>query len=273
MLRTLALLLSSLLFAATSYADVVFNMDQKDTATETTGRSEGKVKNQNIRLDYYEDGEKLDGTMVFRGDTGNLIMINHEDKTYMVLDEATIESIGTQMNEAMKQMQEALKDVPPDQRDMVEKMMKERMPGMAGGEQEKPEVKKAGSGKVGDYSCTKYDVYKGDTKIMQHCVTPWSKITGGEEMKNAMITMGDFMDNMAEKFSSTSGFAGAGVQGERNMFKLLRKMDGFPVQTIMYSDGEQIGESNLVSSKEETVEAAEFEPPADYKLQKIDTGP
>lgn len=272
MLKSSAAFLIVILFASYSYGDVIFDMDQKDSATDTTGRSEGRVKGKDIRLDYYEDGEKMDGSMVFKGDKSELIMINHEDKSYVVLDEAAMEALGNRMDEAMKQMQEAMKDVPADKREMVEEMMKKRMPGMAGGEEVELEIKKVGSGKSGDYSCTKYDVYKGQEKIMQHCVTPWSKIKGGDEMKTAMITMGDFMDKMAEKFSSSSSFAGPGVQSERNMFKLLRKMDGFPVQTIRYSQGEVVGESNLVSSKEQNVPAADFNPPADYKPQTIDMG-
>lgn len=272
MLKTTLSLIFAIFFAVNSYGDVIFDMDQKDPGNETAGRSEGKVKGQNIRLDYYEKGDVMDGSMVFRGDQDKLIMINHEEKSYIVLDEAAMEALGSRMDQVMNEMEEALKDVPPEKRDMVRKMMKERMPGMAGDEAQESQIKKAGSGKVGGYSCTKYDVYKGDVKIMQHCVAPWSKIKGGDEMKSAMLAMGDFMDQMAEKFSSSSSFAGPGVQSERNMFKQLRKLDGFPVQTIMYQQAEVIGESSLVSSKEETVDAAAFEPPSGYKLQTFDMG-
>ena len=271
MLKTTLALMFAIFFTVNSYGDVIFDMDQKDAGSETAGRSEGKVKGQNIRLDYYEKGEMIDGSMIFRGDQDKLIMINHDDKTYIVLDEAAMEALGSRMDQVMNEMEEALKEVPPEKREMVRKMMKERMPGMADSEEE-PQIKKAGSGKVGEYSCTKYDVYKGDVKIMQHCVAPWSKIKGGDEMKSAMLAMGDFMDTMAEKFSSSSSFAGPGVQSERNMFKQLRKLDGFPVQTIMYQQGEVIGESSLVSSKEETVDASAFEPPKGYNPQTFNMG-
>ncbi len=272
MLRTIAALVLAVFFAINSYGDVVFDMDQKEPGTGTTGRSEGKVKGQNIRLDYYKAGDVPEGSMVFSGDQGKLIMINHEDKSYIVLDEAAMEALGSRMDQVMSQMEEALKDVPPEKREMVKKMMKERMPGMAGGEVQEPQIKKVGSAKVGDYTCTKYDVYKGEVKIMQHCVAPWSKIDGGDEMKSAMLGMGDFMDKMAERFSSSSSIAGPGVQNERNMFKQLRKLDGFPVQTIIYAQDEEVGESNLVSSKEETVDPSVFEPPPGYSLQTFDMG-
>jgi len=272
MLKTTLALILVICFAVNSYGDVVFDMDQKEPGTGTTGRSEGKVKGKNIRLDYYRKGDVPDGSMVFRGDQGKLIMINHEDKTYIVLDEAAMEALGSRMDQVMSQMEEALKDVPPEKRDMVRKMMKERMPGTAWGEAQELQIKKAGSGKVDGYSCTKYDIYKGDEKTMQHCVAPWDKIDGGSEMKSAMLGMGDFMDQMAEKFSRSSSIAGPGVQSERNMFKQLRKLDGFPVQTIIYAQDKAVGESNLVSSKEETVDPAAFEPPPGYSLQTIDTG-
>ena len=272
MIKTTLALILAIFFAVNSYGDVVFNMDQKELDTGTTNRFEGKVKGQNIRLDFYQKGDVRDGSMVFRGDQGKLIMINHEDKTYIVLDEAAMEALGSRMDQVMSQMEEALKDVPPEEREMIRKMMKKKMPGMSGVEAQEPRIEKVGSGKVGGYSCTKYDIYKGDEKTMQHCVAPWGKIDGGSEMKSAMLGMGDFMDQMAERFSSSSSIAGPGVQNERNMFKQLRKLDGFPVQTIIYVQDEVVGESNLVSSKKETVDLAEFEPPSGYSLQSIDMG-
>lgn len=148
--------------------------------------------------------------------------------------------------------------------------MKERMQGgVQGDEGTEPVLKRAGSGEVNGYPCVKYDVYKGDEKVRQHCVTPWGKIPGGDEMRNAMLGMADFMDLMAESFSNKSGFAGGQVQFERNVFEQLRKLDGFPVQTIDYRDGEVVGGSSLRSSKKQNIDPAQFEPPSGYKRQSM----
>jgi len=269
MFKVTAAYLLVIILAINSHGDVLFEMSQKDTGAGTASKSEGKVKGENIRLDMYENGDKAQGSMVFRGDRDEMIMINHQDKSYVVLDEAAMRELGKQMDQAMSQMEEALKDVPPEKREMVRKMMKERMPGLEGVEDEEPVMKKAGKGEANGYPCTMYDVFKGDVKVRRHCVAPWAKIKGGEEMKKAMLGMADFMDMMAESFSHRSGFAGRQVQFERNVFDQLRKLDGFPVETIDYSGGQVVGESGLMSSKKQNIDPSEFETPQGYKPQSM----
>ena len=71
--------------------------------------------------------------MIFRGGVPEMIMVDHKEKRYYVMDESTIREMGNQMSDIERQMQEALKDVPPEQRPMIEQMMKSRMPkGMPG---------------------------------------------------------------------------------------------------------------------------------------------
>ena len=62
--------------------------------------------------------------MIFRDDL--FLMINHDDKTYTVIDEATLEQIGSRMSAAMTKMEAQLAQMPPEQRAMMEKMMQGR---------------------------------------------------------------------------------------------------------------------------------------------------
>ena len=227
------------------------------------------VKGNNFRMDFYENGEKLDGSMIYRGDTKEMLMVSHQDKSYVVLDEATMKELVGVMSEAMAQFEEAMKDADPQERAMMEKMMKGRMPGMDGSEEVEPVIKKAGSSKVNSYSCTLYDVYRGDEKSSQHCVASWSSIEGGDEMKTVMLEMAEFMDQMAKSFSKSKGFMGKQIQFENNVFIQLRKLDGFPVQTIDYGDGAVESESQLVSSEKTTIPADDLQPPAGYKKQEM----
>ena len=269
MLKIIAVLLLTISFTISSFADVLFEMDQKQINPEATHKTKGMVKGNNFKMDFYENGTKLDGTMIYRGDKKEMIMVNHQDKTYVVLDQATMNELASVMSEAMSQFEEAMKDATPEERAMMEKMMKGRMPGM--GESVEPILKKAGATKVNAYSCTIYDVYRGDEKTSQHCVASWSSIEGGNEMKTVMLEMAQFMDQMAKAFSKSQGMMGQQIQFENNVFNQLRKLNGFPVQTIDYENGAVESESQLVSSKKANVNAADLEPPAGYKKQ--DMGP
>lgn len=269
MFNIISVLLLTISFGVSSFADVIFEMDQKQISPEATHKTKGMVKGNNFKMEFYENGEKPDGAMIYRGDKKEMIMVSHQDKSYVVLDEATMNELVGVMSEAMAQFEEAMKDATPEERAMMEKMMKGRMPGMGNNEIIEPVIKKAGSTKVNSYSCTLYDVYRGDDKTSQHCVASWSSIEGGNEMKTVMLEMAQFMDQMAKSFSKSKGFMGNQLQFENNVFAQLRKLNGFPVQTIDYQDGAVDSESQLVSSKKTTVNEADLEPPAGYTKQDM----
>lgn len=269
MLKLITVSLFALFVAVNSYADVVFEIDQKEMSPESMNQINGKVKNNSMRMDFMDNGTEMEGSMIYRGDKKEVIIINHDDKSYMIMDEATMNSLASQMEQAMSQMEQAMKDMPPEQREQVKQMMKSKMPGMGAGEYVEPVLKKAGSGEVNGIKCTKYDVYKGDEKVRQHCVASWSSIEGGEEMMTVMLQMADFMDQMTKSFAKKGGMMGSQVQFERNLFNQLRKLNGFPVETIEYEGDTVEAESTFKSSKESSVPAADMEPPAGYTLQNM----
>ena len=267
MLKVLALSVFAIFYAYGSYAAVLFVMEQKEVSPESVGQIKGKVKGNNLRMDFYENGTDLEGSMIFHGDKNEVVMINHDDKTYIVMDEAAMNSLAAQLAQAMSQMEEAMKDMPPDQREKVKEMMKQRMQGADGGPYVEPVLKKAGEAKVNGIPCTKYDVFKGDNKVRQHCVASWNSIEGGEEMMTVMLRMADFMDQMAKSFSKGGSFVGEQVQFERNVFNQLRQLNGFPVETIEYEEGKVEAESNFKSSAKGDVSASDMEPPTGYAQQ------
>jgi hypothetical protein len=266
MLKILAASVFVIFAAYNSRADVLFVMEQKEMNPQSVGQIKGKVKDNNLRMDFYENGTELEGSMVFRGDKNEIIMINHDDKTYMVMDEAAMNSLAAQLEQAMSQMEAAMKDMPPDQQEKMKEMMKQKMPG-GGGQYVEPVLKKAGEGNVNGVPCTKYDVFKGNEKVRQHCVANWSSIQGGEEMMTVMLRMADFMDQIAKSFSKGGSFVGEQVQFEKNVFNQLRQLNGFPIETIEYDEGRVEAESTFKSSESASVNASDMEPPAGYTQQ------
>ncbi len=270
MFKILAALVLTLSFAFNSSADVLFEMNQKQINPEATHKTKGMVKGNNFKMDFYKNGTELAGAMIFRGDKKEMVMVNHEDKTYVVLDLATMNELASAMSAAMAQFEEAMKDATPEEKAMMEKVMKGRMPGgMGDSEDVEPVLKKVGTGKANGYNCIKYDVYRGESKIRQHCVASWDSIVGGDEMKTVMLEMAQFMDQMAKTFSKSRGLMGQQMQFENNVFNQLRKLNGFPVQTIDYMNGEIDSESQLVSSEKTSLNASDLEPPSGYKKQEM----
>ena len=271
MFKVIFVLILTLGFGVGSIADVIFEMDQSQVDPEATHKTKGMVKGNNFKMDFYENGDKLDGAMIYRGDKKEMIMVNHNDKSYVVLDQATMNELAGVMAQAMNQFEEAMKDATPEEKAMMEKMMKGKLPGAGESKTVEPVIKKAGSSKVNGYSCMIYDVYRGDEKTSQHCVASWDSIEGGSEMKTVMVEMSQFMDQLAKSFENSKGIMGQQMKFENNVFKQIEKMNGFPVETLDYGDGGVVeSKSQLVSTEITTLKASDLEPPAGYKKQ--DTG-
>ncbi|MEX2494863.1 MAG: DUF4412 domain-containing protein [Woeseia sp.] len=215
------------------------------------------------------DGSET-SSIIFRNDKRELTALDHEQREYYVLDEATIEQMGSRLSGAMQQMQDALADLPPDQRAMAERMMKQRLP-EAAAEPIRPPTTLHSTGnrdEASGYDCQWHEVHQQGRKIRDLCVTDWDNIEGGRDAADSMLSMAGFFEDMAAAFSGSSGIDLFG--GQKEMFRNMRELDGYPVVTREYdASGKLESESRLVSSSTEDLDADLFEPPQDYRRQKL----
>ena len=97
-----------------------------------------------------------------------LTMVDPDRKTYTEITKAEMEALGGQMASAMAQMQEQMKNMPPEQRAQIDAMMKGRGIG-APGTAPKTVYKKTGTDTVGKWTCVKYEGYTGAEKTSEVC--------------------------------------------------------------------------------------------------------
>jgi hypothetical protein len=108
-------------------AGVVMDMVTRNASGQETDRTKIHAQSKKIRMDIDSEGAD-DGMMIFRDN--EFVYVNHSDKSYIVTDEAMLEEVSAQISDAMKEMEKQLAGMPPEQRAMVEQMMKGRMQGM-----------------------------------------------------------------------------------------------------------------------------------------------
>ena len=127
----------------------------------------------------------------------------------LVMDRETVERLANQISAAMKQMEEALKNVPPEQREMMERMMKGKMKGMPSSTpRAEPVVKSLGkSDSVNGISCDWKEVSRDDVVELKVCVSGWTDIPGGDELRQIALEMKDFMSALVDAMGSV-GFGG-----------------------------------------------------------------
>jgi hypothetical protein len=218
------------------------------------------AKNSMLRMDSEQGRDNT--TVIFRGE--DMLFLNHDERSYFLLDKEKLVELSDQMNSALKQMEEQMANVPPEQRAMVERMMKGRMPGF--GEAPAPlRVEMGGNGQEGDYSCTEYTIYRGDDKRFEICAAATRELgpLAGEAME-AFEAMAEFSEQLTQAFSQ--GPLGGMVD---NPYQIMYQIEGFPVRTRDFDNGQVTSETRLTSIVRQELDDNLFTPPDDYKQEDM----
>ena len=172
------------------------------------------------------------------------------------------------MSGAMAQMQEQMKNMPPEQRQMMEQMMRGRggagMPGMpaAPAAPARPTFKKTGTGKVGQWACTTYEGFRGAEKVAEVCAAD-SGIDLTAADFQVVQQLADQMKSMAPQTADQLAVYGtAESQG----------FAGFPVRRVTFKNGRPDTTTELTELKREAIPASAFDVPAGFKKQSMGGG-
>src|SRR3990172_11831902 len=114
-LRTSLFAVYLLSFAGIAQAGAAFRIEVEDLAAGGKVEiTEIKVEGSRMRTD---SGGEDPTSVIFLGATDEMYVIDHAKKSYLLMDRKTMEAMANRMSEAMKQMEQALADVPPEQRE------------------------------------------------------------------------------------------------------------------------------------------------------------
>ena len=191
--------------------------------------------------------------VILRGDQDKFISVDSKKKTYHEMNLAELESAAkaaqSQMEAARAQMQQRMKDLPPEQRAMMEKMMP-NLPG-AGAQAAPVAVKNTGETKlISGYTCAKYVATEGDKTVLVAWTT--KDVPGFAGLRDDWVK---FQKRMAS-MNRLSGSATADAYAQ---------IEGFPMET-------DVGQMKTVVRKVEAraTPASAFEVPAGYKQEKME---
>jgi len=269
-----------LLASAAAHAGVVYEVETTyhsgsgGSETETTQMS---VKQPNLKMGVEGAGSSDPdaGEAIFRGDRREMVVVDHGEKTYMVIDSAAAERMGGQVQEAMQGLEKQLGQLDPKQREMVEQMMKKGIGGMAiPGAAEPPpkptkEYRNTGeTATQAGYPCVKYEVLEDGQMIQELWVTDWDNVKGATEGRKVFEDMASFYAEIMAAFKQSSGMA-TGFLGGENALESFGKLNGFPVVTRDFRGSELQSETVLQSVTERDLDPDAFEPPKGYRLRTM----
>jgi hypothetical protein len=258
-MKRIAMIAGGLLAAQLATAGVYVETVNRDiTAGTTTPKQKIYVQNGAGRFMDPEGRSSL-----IKGDT--LYMIDDKDKSYIVMDKATMEQVAKKLNAQMEQLKAQMAKLPPEQRAQMEQML-----GGAGlgGTPRTVEVSDTGkSDKVDGRSCKIWDVTRDGVLDEQICVAPYSSLPGKENFSTVFGNFAKVFEEMAKSVPMLSGMMA-------NEFSAQVKTNGYPVRQRAYENGKLINEETVVKVwREEAVPASMFEVPAGYQRKQMPVGP
>jgi hypothetical protein len=234
-----------------------------------------KVDGDRMRSDIQGEDGKVMTTSIFLGETDEMYMIDHDRKTCLVMDRESIEALGNKMSEVMQQMEAALAEVPPAQREMMERMMKKKMASDPNYKEPSPPVVRSlgERGGVNGIACEWKEVTRDGVKSEKACVCDESEIAGGDEMVAIAHEMKEFAAGLTKLANSASGFKAFGGQtiGEIGLM-MTPDLGGFSLISEHFDgEGKLIRRSTFQSVDDVSVPDGEFMPPNGYKKQTMES--
>ncbi len=198
------------------------------------------------------------GAMILKG--GVVYMLDDKRKTYMEMDKARMKATMDQASAQMKMMQERMKNMPPEQRAQMEKMMGGMMPGGESAAPKSYTSKDTGKSDTSEgRKCRIWHMLADGVVYEELCVVPFSTFPGKEDFEKTFKELAEAFSGMA------SGLPGAGDE-----VKARSAVNGYPVRVRPIANGQPRGtEIVLKSWTEESISASTFEIPAGYKKRDM----
>lgn len=264
------LVAASVLVVSQTFAGYVYDLSQTEFRNgKEAAENDMKimVEDSKVKMSGYGENE---GEMIYDGSDQSMLIVDHKRKSYMKLDKKTIDDLAAQLKGAMAQMEEQLANMPPAQRKMMEKMMKDRMPKAA---EPKAELSISRTGEkdtVAGYKAEKVELSSPDGVRRELWVTPWTELKGSEEITSSFEGMAEFFESMISAFSQGPMAGMMQNQAQTDWLDQMHKLEGFPVKTREYNAAGKVeSETTLTGIEERDIADSEFKAPKGYKRQKM----
>lgn len=199
-----------------------------ESALEHKGSSTSKAYVDRDRMRVETSDKEAERVFIFRQDKERFWLIDNKDKTYTEMTKQDLQKMKQQLDSAMALMQEKMKDMPPEQRKMMEQMMQGKM-SAAMPEAPKIVYKKVASGeKINQWMCDKYAGSAAGKDKEEIWTTDWQQVGMTEADLKVIQGMGEFFAEFAKNMPFLSKVGSKEWEKEHGYA-------GFPIRTLHYS--------------------------------------
>jgi uncharacterized protein DUF4412 len=241
------ILLTVSICAASQGLTIVAKMTRDDGTTTTTTNY--------IAEDHARWSGGGEGEVILDAKAGEMIMLNNSKKTYSVITKKDIEAMAARMQEQMnspemKRAQEAMKNLPPEQRQRMEAAMGSMMT---------MNVEKIGTTHtIAGYKCEDWLVTMGQMTKTVQCMSTDVKFP-----PQAWTMYRDFADSM----KSLMGAMGPMKSNMDSMMEQMKKMKGIPLSsktTMTVMGHTSVSSTEITDIKNGSIPDSAWQIPAGY---------
>ena len=187
--------IAALCAASTAFAGVRIENTTRDIATKVADGAPTVTQLQDGKLRTARGAE---GGMIIVGTT--ITILDDKRKQYREMDKESIKKMSAKANDAMAMMNERMKNMTPEQRAQMEKMMGKHIPGGLTNDG-KPDVwdaKDTGkSDTVEGRKCQVWTLSRNGALLEELCVVPYKSLPGTEDLEKAIKAMADAFADLA----------------------------------------------------------------------------
>lgn len=252
-----------LVFAVASNAGVLMVSTHESYEPSMTSTVKAYIDKDKMRVET--KGSDGDFAFIFRGDKQLFWSIDYKNRTYVETTKEDLKKMTAHIQSAMKQMEEQLKNLPPEQRKQMEQMMQ----GQAKQQSQAPKTiyKKVASGvNVSKWSCDKYEGLLEGKKVSELWTADWQKLGLSAEDFKVMQDMAEFFKGFSESISSSFYQVGTEDWEKQQGYK------GVPIKEIHYSGDKLIYKTELMDIRKMDFAPSSFEVPSGFKKEKMQHG-
>lgn len=146
-----------------------------------------------------------DTSLIYPGSGTTLTVLDHKNRSYMVIDEAFADSVSGQMKAAMAQVESQLAMLPPEQREQMKEMMKARMPG-ANARPVVQEFRSTGrKQEVIGVTCETGELFRDGKKELELCISDPARLGMSKKDYKALSAAFSAMSSLVGRFSPSTG--------------------------------------------------------------------
>lgn len=202
-----------------------------------------------------------DTSVIIDAGTGTMIILDHGKREFTRLGQAEMEQMSAALNSAMRQMEQAMANVPPEMREQMRGMMGGALPGMGG----EAMVKVEDTGRrdtVAGYACTIYQTRVSGRLVNEQCMGSASVLDGlpaadRDTLERAMRTTTRMLEDLSS--GPLSQFA------DMSPFKA-----GLVPLRVTDIEGSRRGTSEFTGIDTASLDAGLFAVPSGYREQKLE---